>query len=149
MLVQYSLKQINMSQVKPKTLSGFQDLLPEEAFQKSNLIKINNVYFQRSFIIFEKLDRQLLNQYLNSMKKFPFYMALLTALMILDSCSNTGNGELVGVRRKSKHFYQPDPYGMVFIPQGSFTMGTGDQDFNYSQLHQPKTVSVSPFYMCC
>ncbi len=32
------------------------------------------------------------------MKKFPFYMALLIALMILGSCSNTGNGELTGVR---------------------------------------------------
>ncbi|HPR33626.1 MAG TPA: SUMF1/EgtB/PvdO family nonheme iron enzyme [Prolixibacteraceae bacterium] len=81
------------------------------------------------------------------MKKFPFYLALLTALIILDSCSNSGNGELVGVRRGAKHFYQPDPYGMVFIPQGSYTMGTGDEDFNYSQLHQPKTVSVAAYYM--
>jgi gliding motility-associated lipoprotein GldK len=81
------------------------------------------------------------------MKKFPFYLALLIALIILGSCSNSGNGELVGVRQKSKHFYQPDPYGMVFVPQGSFTMGTGDQDFLYSQLHQPKTVSVASYYM--
>jgi formylglycine-generating enzyme required for sulfatase activity len=81
------------------------------------------------------------------MKKFPIYLALLIALIILGSCSNSGNGELVGVRQKSKHFYQPDPYGMAFVPQGSFTMGTGDQDFLYSQLHQPKTVSVASYYM--
>ncbi|MCD4724474.1 MAG: formylglycine-generating enzyme family protein [Bacteroidales bacterium] len=81
------------------------------------------------------------------MKKLPFYLALLIALIILDSCSNSGNGELVGVRQKSKHFYQPDPYGMVFIPQGSFTQGTGDQDFNFSNLHQPKTISVAAYYM--
>jgi gliding motility-associated lipoprotein GldK len=36
---------------------------------------------------------------------------------------------------------------MAFVPQGSFTMGTGDQDFLYSQLHQPKTVSVAAYYM--
>jgi hypothetical protein len=81
------------------------------------------------------------------MKKVSFFLVLLIALIIFDSCSNSGNGELTGVRRKAKHFYQPDPYGMVFIPQGSFTMGTGDQDFNFSALHQPKTVSVSAYYM--
>ena len=81
------------------------------------------------------------------MKRTPFLLLALTILMILDSCSNSGNGELVGVRKKSKGFYQPDPYGMVFVPQGSFTMGTGDQDITYGALNQPKTVSVSPFFM--
>ena len=71
----------------------------------------------------------------------------LFAVILLASCSNSGTGELVGTRKNSRPFYQPDPYGMVFIPQGSFTMGAGAEDQTHSHLIQPKTVSVSAFYM--
>ena len=71
----------------------------------------------------------------------------LLAVILLASCSNAGTGELVGTRKNSKPFYQPDPYGMVFIPQGSFTMGAGAEDITHGHLIQPKTVSVSAFYM--
>ena len=67
--------------------------------------------------------------------------------MFLASCSNSGNGELVGTRKKSKPFYQPDPFGMVFVPMGSYTMGAGDEDLTSSHLIQPKTISVSAFFM--
>lgn len=70
----------------------------------------------------------------------------VTALLILGSCSNSGNGELIGVQGREE-FYQPDPYGMVYIPLGSFTMGVGDQDVPYAQIHQPKTISLQAFYM--
>jgi len=78
------------------------------------------------------------------MKKLFYY---LIALVFLASCSNSGNGELVGVNRKAKAFYQPDPYGMAFIPQGSYTMGVSSEDITKSQLHEPKTVSISAFFM--
>ena len=78
------------------------------------------------------------------MKKTLFYLLII---VILGSCSNSGNGELVGVNKKSKPFYQPDPYGMAYIPMGSYTMGGGDEDILYGQAHEPKTISVSPFYM--
>ena len=68
-------------------------------------------------------------------------------MLFLASCSNSGNGELVGTRKKSKPFYQPDPYGMVFVPMGSYTMGAGDEDLTHSYLTQPKTISVSAFFM--
>ncbi|MFA8451563.1 MAG: SUMF1/EgtB/PvdO family nonheme iron enzyme [Bacteroidales bacterium] len=71
----------------------------------------------------------------------------LVAVLSLASCSNSGNGELVGARKRSKPFHQPIPYGMAFVPQGSYTMGTGDEDVVYGQLHQPKTISVSSFFM--
>ncbi|MCK5775892.1 MAG: gliding motility-associated lipoprotein GldK, partial [Bacteroidales bacterium] len=63
-------------------------------------------------------------------------------VLFMASCSNSGNGELVGTRGKSKPFYQPDPYGMVFIPMGSYTMGAGDEDLTNSHMIQPKTISV-------
>lgn len=78
------------------------------------------------------------------MKKILLFIA---ALIVLGSCSNKGNGELVGVNKKASAFYQPDPYGMVFIPQGSYTMGAGDEDITYGHVNEPKTVSISSFFM--
>ena len=43
------------------------------------------------------------------MKKLFNYMI---AALILSSCGNSGNGELVGVSKREK-FYQPDPFGMA------------------------------------
>ncbi len=75
-----------------------------------------------------------------------WYLYLFT-VFIFASCSNSGTGELVGTRPNAKPFYQPHPYGMVFIPQGSFTMGAGNEDITHGNLIQPKTVSVGAFYM--
>ncbi len=74
-------------------------------------------------------------------------LVLSFVILTLVSCSNTNQGELVGTRKKSKQFYHPDPYGMVFVPLGSYTMGVGGQDIASSQITQPKTVSVSSFFM--
>ena len=74
---------------------------------------------------------------------------LLTFLFIaaiLSSCSNSGNGELIGVQNRP--IWNPtDPYGMVYIPQGSFNMGPGDQDVPYAHVTQHKTVSIAAFYI--
>lgn len=74
-------------------------------------------------------------------------LVLSIVILTFVSCSNTNQGELVGVRKQSKPFSHPDPYGMVFVPLGSYTMGVGGQDISASQITQPKTISVSSFYM--
>ena len=62
------------------------------------------------------------------------------------SCGSSGNGELVGVQQRE--FWNPtDPYGMVFIPQGSFVMGPSDQDVPFANVSASKRVSVGAFYM--
>ena len=66
-------------------------------------------------------------------------------IYLLTSCSETDKGYLVGVQDRND-FFQPNPLGMVFIPQGSYNMGPSDQDVPYSQTSQSKTVSVSSFY---
>ena len=89
----------------------------------------------------------LLDTFLKRNKMKKFVLMSLIALMFV-GCSTSGDqGELVGVRKKSKPFYQPDPYGMVFVPMGSYTMGAGGQDIAGSNLSQPMTMSVSAFYM--
>jgi len=71
---------------------------------------------------------------------------LLLIIIAISSCKNSGNGELTGVDNRPK-FFQPDPYGMTFIPLGSYTMGVGEQDIPYTQMNTPKTVTVGSFYM--
>ena len=78
------------------------------------------------------------------MKKLSLIAVVLIAL--LSSCGDSGKGYLIGVQDREVWF-QPDPYGMEFIPQGSYNMGPSDQDVPYSQTAQSKTVSVQAFYM--
>lgn len=69
-----------------------------------------------------------------------------TVILLLTSCGNSGKGYLIGVQDR-EDWYQPDPYGMLFIPQGSYNMGNSDQDVPYAQVSGSKTVSVQAFYM--
>ncbi|MDP4207608.1 MAG: SUMF1/EgtB/PvdO family nonheme iron enzyme [Bacteroidota bacterium] len=66
--------------------------------------------------------------------------------LLTGSCGKTSNGELTGVPGRPS-YTEPDPYGMVFIPQGSFTMGPTDQDASWAQNNAAKTVSLEPFWM--
>ena len=73
-------------------------------------------------------------------------VSLLFLLAILGSCTNYNNGELVGVQGR-KAYVEPDPYGMVFIPAGSFVMGPSDQDISFAQNSMSRTVSIDAFWM--
>ena len=73
-------------------------------------------------------------------------MIITSVLLIFSSCGNSGTGELIGVQNRP--VWNPmDPYGMVYIQQGSFNMGPGDQDVPYAHVTQHKTVSVAAFYI--
>ena len=78
------------------------------------------------------------------MKKALILSSIL--LMILSGCGKSGNGELVGVARGAA-FYEPDPYGMIFVPAGSFNMGLNDQDVTRAMNTQTRTVSIRNFWM--
>lgn len=85
--------------------------------------------------------------YINNMKKLSL-LTSLSALVILSGCGlNKGpGGELTGV--SGRHKFKDDvPYGMVYIPGGTFLMGATDEDITGAQLNQSKQVTVSPFYM--
>ena len=66
---------------------------------------------------------------------------------IVASCSSFKNdGELVGAR-KVKRWFEPDPYGMVLIPTGSFVIGNNDEDIAWSMSAPQRTVSLAAFWM--
>ncbi|MBN1951247.1 MAG: SUMF1/EgtB/PvdO family nonheme iron enzyme [Bacteroidales bacterium] len=68
------------------------------------------------------------------------------AILVISGCSNYNGGELTGVPGRARYF-EPDPYGMIFVPQGSFTMGMNDQDVPWAQNSYSRTVTVDPFWM--
>jgi formylglycine-generating enzyme required for sulfatase activity len=68
------------------------------------------------------------------------------AILVISSCSNYRGGELTGVPGRARYF-EPDPFGMIFVPQGSFTMGINDQDVPWVQNTYSRTVTVDPFWM--
>jgi len=78
------------------------------------------------------------------MKKLLFAMSAVAVLGT--GCADSGSGQLIGVQNREE-WYQPDPFGTVFIPMGSYTMGPSDQDVPYAHTAQSKTVSIQAFYM--
>lgn len=77
------------------------------------------------------------------MKKFLFFGLLALGL---SACSSGDNGELVGVQGRDPWF-QPDPFGTLYCPMGSFHMGQSDQDIPYNFTQRARMVSVQAFYM--
>src|SRR5690554_2975058 len=80
---------------------------------------------------------------LKAMRKLTFILVII--ITSLTACDQ-GNGELIGVQGRPE-FYQPVPYGMLLIPQGSYTMGNTDQDVPGTRTSKTKVVSIAAFYM--
>lgn len=75
------------------------------------------------------------------------YILIGLIAVFLSSCGGgSGVGELIGIQKR-KTWNPTDPYGMVYIPQGSFVMGPSDQDVPFANVTSAKTVSVGAFYM--
>lgn len=70
-----------------------------------------------------------------------------SAVVLLGTTSCTkSTGELVGVHPRPEWF-DVDPFGMLYIPMGSYNMGPSDEDIPYSHTTKSKTVSVQAFYI--
>jgi sulfatase modifying factor 1 len=87
----------------------------------------------------------LLTQKGGNMKKVLFCSMLIVMIAVV-GCGTSDKGELIGVGDRPT-WNQSEPFGMVYIPQGSYNMGPSDQDVPYAMTSQSKTVSVHAFYM--
>lgn len=81
------------------------------------------------------------------MRKLILLLAAILGLIWTGCGLNKGpGGELTGVSGRIK-FKDNVPYGMVYIPGGTFLMGASDEDITGGQINQSKQVTVSPFFM--
>ncbi|HLP11279.1 MAG TPA: SUMF1/EgtB/PvdO family nonheme iron enzyme [Flavobacteriales bacterium] len=71
---------------------------------------------------------------------------LSIGLIFLSGCQGGASGDLTGVLGRPD-WYQNDPFGTVYIPAGSYNMGSSDQDVPWSHQMRSKTVSIFAFYM--
>ena len=77
------------------------------------------------------------------MKRLALFACILLGLA---ACKNSGDGQLVGVTNKTR-FITFSPYGMVYIPQGNVTLGTGENDPALFFASQPRSVTLTHFWM--
>jgi len=88
------------------------------------------------------------------MKNQSFLILLLGASTLLavgcgksgKSKSVAGDGQVHGVAPSAKSG-MGRPYGMVFVPPGTFHMGPSDEDVNFNLTARNKEVSISGFWM--
>lgn len=78
------------------------------------------------------------------MRKVSLYIVLIIGLLF-HSCHNEVRQFLPGGERNSQNWFEPAPYGMVFISQGSFVMGPSDEEIQSN--NRSKRVSVGAFWM--
>ena len=72
-------------------------------------------------------------------------IVLASFVAIVTGC-NKNVGELVGVVGREKWF-QPDPFGTLYIPMGSYHMGPSDEEITMAHTAHSKMVSVQAFYI--
>ncbi|MDB4925652.1 SUMF1/EgtB/PvdO family nonheme iron enzyme [Mucilaginibacter sp.] len=80
------------------------------------------------------------------MKQIYFLIAVLVTGILSGCGKKTDRGEVLGADRKSAPHTEV-PYGMAYIPSGSFLMGQTDQDITFAQIAQTKQVTIPAFFM--
>lgn len=78
------------------------------------------------------------------MKKFTFL--LIVPVLILSSCANNMDGELIGVQGR-KPWFHPQPWGTIYVPTGTFHAGQSDADVFFTHNAPNKQITVTSFYM--
>lgn len=79
------------------------------------------------------------------MRKATIYIILASGLLS-HSCRNEIVQYLPGGERNSKNWFEPSPYGMVYIPRGSYVVGPSDEDLNLSG-DRSRRVTAESFWM--
>jgi len=81
--------------------------------------------------------------------KHIYLLIVLGLCVVISGCFGSKGGDSRGELRPParKAFRAEVPYGMVYIPGGTFLMGQTDQDVTFAQITQNRQVTVPPFFM--
>jgi formylglycine-generating enzyme len=80
------------------------------------------------------------------MKSLSSLSVLLFTILILSSCSKQESGQLTGVAERPK-WNGFNPFGMVYVPSGTLTIGQSDQDVFSTFTQKQKAISITGFFM--
>jgi len=81
-----------------------------------------------------------------SMKRQALFFLGFVVVVLLSSCGREQSGELIGVQDRPS-WQGINPFGMVYIPSGTLTIGQSDQDIFSTHTQRPKSISISGFFM--
>jgi sulfatase modifying factor 1 len=73
-------------------------------------------------------------------------LSLALLVVLAASCGSRETGELVGVLNRPA-WKGVNPYGMVYVPSGTFHAGPSDQDVSNTFVQRPKAISIQGFFM--
>ncbi|MGB4960307.1 MAG: SUMF1/EgtB/PvdO family nonheme iron enzyme [Saprospiraceae bacterium] len=80
------------------------------------------------------------------MKSLSSLSIILLAIILITSCGKKESGQLTGVQSRPK-WGGFNPFGMVYVPSGTLTVGQSDQDVFSTYAQKQKSLSISGFYM--
>ncbi len=80
------------------------------------------------------------------MRKSSLFLFALLVVLLTSCGKNKQEGQLVGASPRPK-WDGINPYGMVYVPSGTLTVGQSDQDFFHTFVQPQKSISISGFYM--
>lgn len=80
------------------------------------------------------------------MKSLSSLGVLFFTIMLISSCGKKDSGQLTGVLDRPQ-WGGFNPFGMVYIPSGTLTIGQSDQDVFSTYVQAQKNISISGFFM--
>ena len=80
------------------------------------------------------------------MKSISSLSVLLFTIILISSCGKQESGQLTGVQDRPK-WGGFNPFGMVYVPSGTLTIGQSDQDVFYTYTQRQKSISISGFFL--
>jgi len=80
------------------------------------------------------------------MKSLSKLSVLLFTVILISSCGKQETGQLIGSQNRPT-WGGFNPFGMVYVPSGTLTIGQSDQDVFYTYAQRQKNISISGFFM--
>jgi len=71
---------------------------------------------------------------------------LIAVVLVISACGRKESGQLIGAQNRP-NWKGINPYGMVYVPSGTLTIGPSDQDISSTYIQRPKSISIQGFFM--